>query len=355
MPRIQRSWHCGKHVNVIQVRAVLDTTGGGYVYLADPYAAFENSSVALNVSQFLEDLGYRKQGDRFLLQASAKFWFANCLGSLTVFPLQLATLSVHEMMQAHEHYERYSGDLAFLLPVSSTGGSKKKLFKRMDPPLPGRSFVVVAPSFCKIHLSCPLKSWEGLGTLTMIWMLTWEKHCFALWMLRTIRNNCDNSVFYRFQVLESTYATSSVPRSCPMALQDCGSTWRKTRLPWSQSCRSCERPMYLARATMTNLKCSELWRIIRKDLVFHPCRHLMALLLAFCRAWRPIRPKGESLKSGSELKKTHFEGYCHIGRWNFSVLKLQIQQPERNVAKNGKKEPLCFCCDPCWWLLVLFF
>lgn len=109
-----------------QVRAVLDTTGGGYVYLADPYAAFENSSVALNVSQFLEDLGYRKQGDRFLLQASAKFWFANCLGSLTVFPLQLATLSVHEMMQAHEHYERYSGDLAFLLPVSSTGGSKKK-------------------------------------------------------------------------------------------------------------------------------------------------------------------------------------------------------------------------------------
>ncbi len=107
-----------------RVRAVLDTSGGGYVHLADPYAAFDNASAGINVSQFLEDLGYRRQGDRFLIQACAKFWFANRLGSLTVFPCQLATLSVHEMMQAREHYECYSGDLAFVLPASSPGAQK---------------------------------------------------------------------------------------------------------------------------------------------------------------------------------------------------------------------------------------
>ena len=107
-----------------RVRAVLDTTGGGHVHLADPYEAFNNPSVATSVTQFLEDLGYyRRQGDQggYLLQANAKFWFANHLGSLTVYPFQLATVSVHEMMHAREHYERYSGDLAFLLPISSTG------------------------------------------------------------------------------------------------------------------------------------------------------------------------------------------------------------------------------------------
>eukprot|EP00434_Breviolum_minutum_P010339 symbB.v1.2.009122.t2/scaffold552.1/size189238/1 len=109
-----------------RVRAVLDTSGGGYVHLAGPYAPFDNDSVfATDVSQFLEGLGYRRPGDRFLLPACAKFWFANCLGSLTVFPFQLATISVHEMVQARDHYERYSGDLVFLLPVSSPSTTTK--------------------------------------------------------------------------------------------------------------------------------------------------------------------------------------------------------------------------------------
>ena len=111
-----------------RVRAVLDTTGGGYVHLADPYASFDNESGAASVRQFLKDLGYVRQGDQsgYLLHASAKFWFANRLGSLTVFPSQLATVSVHEMMQAGDHYESYSGDLAFFLPVFSPGANSKK-------------------------------------------------------------------------------------------------------------------------------------------------------------------------------------------------------------------------------------
>ena len=123
-----------------RVRAVLDTAGGGYVYLADPYTAFDNASVAASVKLFLEDLGYMKQGDRYLLQASAKFWFANRLGSLKVFPYQLATLSVHDMMQAREHYECYSADLAFLLPISAPGTRSQKCLETYGPRLARQVF-----------------------------------------------------------------------------------------------------------------------------------------------------------------------------------------------------------------------
>ena len=123
-----------------RVRAVLDTAGGGYVHLADPYESFDNASVATSVKQFLEDLGYMKQGDRYLLQASAKFWFENRLGSLTVFPSQLATLSVHEMMQARDHYECYSRDLAFLLPISAPGSRSEKCLETYGPRLARQVF-----------------------------------------------------------------------------------------------------------------------------------------------------------------------------------------------------------------------
>ena len=111
-----------------RVRAVLDTARGGYVHLADPYTSFYNGKDAARVKQFLEELRYRRPGDQggYLLHASAKFWFANRLGSLTVFPFQLATVAVHKMMQAREHYECYSGDLAFLLPIFAAGARSKK-------------------------------------------------------------------------------------------------------------------------------------------------------------------------------------------------------------------------------------
>ena len=148
-----------------RVRAVLDAAGGGYVHLADPYAAFANASVATNVSQFLEDLGYRREGDRYLLHASAKFWFANCLGSLTVFPFQLATLSVHEMMQAREHYERYSEDLAFLLPVSSTGRRTKDCVQTYGSRLARQVFRGGGPFILQDGPELPAKVLRRLGYL----------------------------------------------------------------------------------------------------------------------------------------------------------------------------------------------
>lgn len=104
-----------------RVRAVLDHNGDGSVHLAEPYKAFDNTANAVRVMAFLKDLGFRGD-DHYLPPAAAKFWFANRLGSLTVFPAQLATISVHEVMQVQSHaYDYYSEDLAFVLPVSSLG------------------------------------------------------------------------------------------------------------------------------------------------------------------------------------------------------------------------------------------
>lgn len=349
--------------NLPRVRAVLDTAGGGYVHLADPYAAFDNDSVAASVRQFLQDFGYRREGDQggYLLQASAKFWFANRLGSLTVFPFQLATVSVHEMMQAREHYECYSGDLAFLLPVSSTGKRTKGCAQTMDPAVPARSFVVVALSFCKIRLSCRLKFWEGLATLTMSWMMTWQKRCFAFSILRPIKHNCDYSVFCLLRVPEvSTYAASSVPPFCPMAAEDCGSTSKKTemtRILQCQFCGSCEKSRYLAPTNMTNLKCSKLWTSIRKDVDFHACRHLMAFLIAFCAACRPIRPKGMSLKSGSALAE--FGGLLPPQFVSFvqspkQTRKQSHKERQRGISALQSSVPWVFA-DMCWLLTSMVF
>lgn len=83
--------------NGICVRAVLDRNRDGSVHLAEPYTSFDNDVKGKRVMAFLQKLGF--MGERgFAIQAAAKFWFSNCLGPLTVFPQQLATLSVHEVI-----------------------------------------------------------------------------------------------------------------------------------------------------------------------------------------------------------------------------------------------------------------
>eukprot|EP00435_Cladocopium_sp_Y103_P048113 s983_g14.t1 len=113
-----------------QIRAVLDHNGDGSVHFADPYKAFDNTAKAAHVMAFLKELGF-KGDDGYLAPAAAKFWFANRLGSLTVFPSQLATISVHEVMQVQsDAYDCYSGDLAFILPVSSPPKNTKTCRQR---------------------------------------------------------------------------------------------------------------------------------------------------------------------------------------------------------------------------------
>ena len=103
------------------VRAVLDTNGDGSVHMADPYTSFDNSAKAIEVMTYLKELHFRAEKG-YLIQSIAKFWFVNRLGSLIVFPPQLATLSAYDVMQSEfDDAESYSGDLAFFLPVCKPG------------------------------------------------------------------------------------------------------------------------------------------------------------------------------------------------------------------------------------------
>ncbi|CAJ1453175.1 unnamed protein product [Effrenium voratum] len=79
------------------VRAILQKDGTGSVKIADPYFSIENKHRAQVVMDFLEQLGYRQEVG-YTIQACAKFWFTHRLGSLTVFPSQLATLALHDMI-----------------------------------------------------------------------------------------------------------------------------------------------------------------------------------------------------------------------------------------------------------------
>eukprot|EP00438_Fugacium_kawagutii_P002487 Skav209080 [mRNA] locus=scaffold207:373829:390485:+ [translate_table: standard] len=108
-----------------RVRAVLDSNGDGSVELASPYDTFDNSTNSKSVMAFLEDLGFWNDGDH-LIQAVAKFWFAHGLGSLTVYPFQLATISAYDAMQSEQHvHEAYQRDLAFFLPAGNPGQRSK--------------------------------------------------------------------------------------------------------------------------------------------------------------------------------------------------------------------------------------
>lgn len=118
------------NIRVVQLKAAfrgsrVPCKGNGSVHLADPYVSFDNSAAGKLVCAFLKDFGF--MGDNgILVQAAAKFWYANQLGSLTVYPPQLATISVHEVMQgSREDYERYTTGLAFVQPVSSKSRSSK--------------------------------------------------------------------------------------------------------------------------------------------------------------------------------------------------------------------------------------
>lgn len=68
---------------------------------------------------FLEDLGYYQSLEKqYLTQACAQFWFANGLGSQMVFPYQLQTLAVEELMarsSSQSSWVPYSGQMAFFV------------------------------------------------------------------------------------------------------------------------------------------------------------------------------------------------------------------------------------------------
>ena len=90
--------------------------------------SFDNKVGGQAVLSVLDQLGYR-EGEGLALPAIAKFWDCNGLGSLTVFPRQLATVAMQDVIERERtrKWERYSRNLAFVLP--ETAASSKTAAK----------------------------------------------------------------------------------------------------------------------------------------------------------------------------------------------------------------------------------
>ena len=106
-----------------KVLAVLLPNGTGSVKLG---ARFQEPSyetfVAQNqrVTKLMKDLGYRGGGRSFSGHECAKFWCANGLGPLTVWPYKAAVAGVHDFVtrSSKSSWEPNSGKLAFVLPIT---------------------------------------------------------------------------------------------------------------------------------------------------------------------------------------------------------------------------------------------
>ena len=121
--------------NTSKIRALLYDDGTGAVNMAEPYAAFCNEENALQVMDFLRSWGYLSGEGVRLVQPIAKFWFSNEMGTLTVFPSQLATMALSDAITSFsgsQSWRACDSHLAFFLPVSSAGkGSAAKFGTRL--------------------------------------------------------------------------------------------------------------------------------------------------------------------------------------------------------------------------------
>ena len=115
-----------------RVRAVLDHKGGGSVHFAEPYNQQVESDAQYNcVESGLQKFGFIREGG-YMIPAIAKFWFVNHLGSLTVFPGQLARIAAYEVMQAKGDVCQSCDptlDMAFFLPLSAAGKGRKAVLQ----------------------------------------------------------------------------------------------------------------------------------------------------------------------------------------------------------------------------------
>ena len=108
-----------------KVRAVLHDSGEGSVHLSDSFQKLASKEFEVQtrmVSDFLDRHGYGV-GEGYTIQGIAKFWFANSLGPLTVFPSQMGLNQLLNLIRQgnQQTWSTCSIRRAFLLPRSATG------------------------------------------------------------------------------------------------------------------------------------------------------------------------------------------------------------------------------------------
>ncbi|CAE7541703.1 hypothetical protein AK812_SmicGene107 [Symbiodinium microadriaticum] len=148
------------------VRAILNADGSGHVELAKPFKYDGSGSEDRELcSNFLHDLGYLPESDTRLTQSTAKFWFANSLGSIAVFPQQLATEKVCRMVSRRRRWQRYRDDLVLLLPLASPRRLSTKQRKIYGTRLGQQLYVGGGPVMLKDTKNLVQRAFTKLGYL----------------------------------------------------------------------------------------------------------------------------------------------------------------------------------------------
>ena len=143
MPWLLQQYDAAK-VKIVKLRsasstssvvAVLDQHGDGSVHFAEPYEAEESDAQHECVQRGLQKFGFIREGRErgHMILAIAKFWFANRLGSLTVFPGRFARIAAYEVMQAKgDVFQDCDStlDMAYFLPVSTAGRRNKAALQK---------------------------------------------------------------------------------------------------------------------------------------------------------------------------------------------------------------------------------
>lgn len=107
-----------------KVRALLYANGSGTVKLAEPFAELYDEGRTEAVKEFLKSQGHLLGKDAYWIQPLAKFRFANALGTLPVFPAQLALSAMSKVISSasrSQSWHFHDRQLAFCIPISSQG------------------------------------------------------------------------------------------------------------------------------------------------------------------------------------------------------------------------------------------
>ena len=122
-----------------RVRAILLEDGAGSVEMAEAAPPIDQEELKARYDAIMSFLGRsRALGEEtfYLIQLCVKFWFANSLGKLVVFPPSFASMAVHDLIQSgsRQDWKKSSESLAFFLPrvnQKNTGGRRAKFGSRL--------------------------------------------------------------------------------------------------------------------------------------------------------------------------------------------------------------------------------
>ena len=121
-----------------RVRAILEEDGTGSVEMAEAAPPIDQEELQARYDAITSFLG-RSQGlgeeTFYLIQLCVKFWFANSMGKLVVFPPNFASMAVHDLIQSESRQSWITSfeSFAFFLPgiqrkntSKNTSGRKAK-------------------------------------------------------------------------------------------------------------------------------------------------------------------------------------------------------------------------------------